>query len=146
MNMANKFLIEKLSSISTPLLSADYAIVEQQSATYKIDMQSLYKDVLSNRLEFKVGRNRRKGSPNVLSLMFNDDDGSQTYLKSVTLQDGMLSAVNFDPISNYLSLYFNTPTFDLSDTVVVDLNSLEDRYFAGYGLELSDYGEGRLSG
>ena len=78
--------------------------------------------------------------------MFNDDSGSQTCLKYVTLQDGMLSAVNFDPISNYLSLYFNTPTVDLSDTVVVDLNSLEDRYFAGYGLGLADHGEGRLSG
>ena len=144
--MANKFLIEKLSSINIPLSSTDYAIVEQQSATYKIDMQSLYKDILSNRLEFKVGRSKRKGSPNVLSLMFNDDSGSQTCLKSVTLQDGMLSAVNFDPISNYLSLYFNTTAVDLSEAVVVDLNSLEDRYFAGYGLELADYGEGRLSG
>jgi len=145
--MANKFLIEKLSSISTPLSSTDYAIVEQQSATYKIDMQSLYKDVLSNRLSCAVKRSRRKGSPNILSLLFVDDSGKSHLIgNEVTLQDGMLSAVNFNPDNNHLSLYFNTPTVDLSDTVVVDLNSLKDRYFAGYGLGLADYREGRLSG
>ena len=55
----------------------------------------------------------------------------------------MLSAINFDSNNNKLSLFFNIKDGDLSDNeVVIDLDSLEDRYYAGYGLGLSNYTDG----
>ena len=72
--MANKFLIEDLESANAPLLSNDFAVVERLSTTYKVGMQDIYRDVLSNRLAFKVGRTKKRGCPNVLSLLFVDDD------------------------------------------------------------------------
>lgn len=142
--MANKFLIENLSSASTPLLSTDFAIVENSSTstTYKIDMQSMYKDVLSNRLKFEVGRKNKKTGANVLSLYFNNDDSSSSYLTSVSLQDGILSTVKFDSETNVLSLYFSFPGAEPSDLVSVDLNSLKDVYTAGYGLGVSSISQG----
>lgn len=144
MIMANKFLIKNLNSISLPLSSNGYTIVEKQDVTYKLSMKDLYKDALSNRLDFGVSRSKKNGSPNILSIFFKEDNGSKQLLKKVTLQDGMLSAVNFNKDTNHLSLYFNADA--VSDAIVVDLNSLEDIYFAGYGLGLSDYVENGISG
>lgn len=137
MIMANKFLINSLSSISMPLSGIDVALVERSDVSYKVSMQDIYKDVLSNRLAFKVGRTKRRGCSNELSLLFINDNGTSSLLKSVTLQDGMLSSVEFNSSTNHLSLHFNSSVVS-DDVIDIDLDSLEDRYFAGYGLGLSE--------
>ena len=52
----------------------------------------------------------------------------------------MLSALEFDSSNNKLSLFFNVSAVDSSESaIVVDLNSLKDIYYPGYGLASSDY-------
>lgn len=79
--MSNKFLVEKLPAAASTLTNAYYSIVEHLSASYKVGMADLYKDALSNRLSVAVGRNDAKG-PNILSLMFIDDNSNASLLTS----------------------------------------------------------------
>lgn len=134
--MANKFLINSLSSKALPLDGNDYTIIENNSCTYHVDMQSIYKDILSNRLSVSVGRTDPKG-PNKLSVWFKENNDTFDCLNSIDLQDGMLSTVEFNSTNNVLSLVFNT-TKPSNNTISVNLNSLKDIYHNGYGLGLSN--------
>lgn len=136
--MPNKFLIEDLSSIASPLLSSDYAIVESSGITHKIDIQSLYKDVLSNRLALSASRATDPGGANTLSILFKNDDNSYDTLHAQTLQDGMLSAIKFDPESNVLSLYFNVAISASQTSVEISLSSLKDVYQGGKYISVED--------
>lgn len=67
--MTRKFDISCLSSIDAPMTSEDLFIVEAGSRVYKATFEDIAKDILSNRLKFKIERKNKKGQ-NKLSVMF----------------------------------------------------------------------------
>lgn len=135
--MANKFRIQNLPSKNIPLSSNDCTIVENNGSAYHVSYKDIYEDVLKNRLDLSVSRLTHIGSPNVLSVSFKNDDGTKTLLKEITLQDGMLSAIDYNDSTHILSLYFNASAVDESNAITVDLDDLKLIYSAGYGLGLS---------
>ena len=134
--MTRKFDISCLSSIDAPMTSEDLFIVEAGSRVYKATFEDIAKDILSNRLKFKIERKNKKGQ-NKLSVMFQDDSSVSSVLTSITVQDGILSSAQFDEASNTIILKFNTMDPSEPD-ISVSLSSLVDVYDAGYGLALSD--------
>jgi hypothetical protein len=67
--MTRKFDISCLSSIDAPMTSKDLFAVEAESHAYKASFEDIAKDILSNRLKFKIDRKTKKGQ-NKLSVMF----------------------------------------------------------------------------
>ena len=76
MNMANKFLIEGLLSANIPFSSNSLAVVETASVSYKVNMQDIYQDVLSNRLVLSA----EDDNPSLISVMFRDDNNEYLLL------------------------------------------------------------------
>lgn len=107
----------------------DYFIAEHDGKAYSISPYDIAKDVLSNHLRFKVSRNTPKGH-NILSAIYCYDEGEQqasSLLTAVTLQDGILSDVQFDDDTHILSLYFNSID-PAAAMITVDMGSLVDIY------------------
>lgn len=91
------------------------------------------KDTLSNHLAFDVSRSSTTGN-NVLSVMYVENS-TNSLLKEVTLQDGVLSGAVFDEDTSTLVLKFNSTDPSHAD-VSVDLSILKDVYEAGYGIDI----------
>lgn len=101
--------------------------------TYKVGFGDIYRDVIAKRLSVDASRKTTYG-PNVLSISYIDDNDQLINASVVELKDGMLSAAKFGSSNSVLSLYFNP---DVTTTpLTVDLASLKDAYFPGYGLAL----------
>lgn len=120
--MANKFLIDNLDAASIPLASSNRFIVEDnERSTKKLSAYDMYRDILSNHLDFEVKRDSGKGN-NVLSIEYRDGNDKQL-LHEVSLQDGILSSARFDPDTKALILHFNS-TDPANADISVDLSDL----------------------
>lgn len=101
-----------------------------------VSAYSLAKDILSC-FRMTVSRNYSSGkyASNVLSAWHRDPTtGVSSYITSVLLQDGILSAVKYDNESHVLSLWFDGRNFNV---ITVDLHGLCDVYTAHTPLSVS---------
>ena len=127
--------VEKIDPVNSRIIVKTKTPAGDYTAD-SVSAYSLAKDILSC-FRMTVSRNYSSGkyASNVLSAWHRDPTtGVSSYITSVLLQDGILSAVKYDNESHVLSLWFDGRNFNV---ITVDLHGLCDVYTAHSPLSVS---------